>query len=201
MKHWVVLTNERLMIDGAEQSVVTVGGPLLTDLYRGRIADYPKFFKMDPLCKAGFVASELLLNAESESGGVEQRAAYGTDSRAVILFGRDGSLASDTRYQATIQDPDNYFPSPAIFVYTLPNIITGEIAIRNKYYGETNFIALREKNAEAMLQYLQAAFCDGATQSVLTGWVDCSDENHFDARMGIIHKEIVNLQNISTLLS
>ena len=46
------------------------------------------------------------------------------------------------RFQETIQHADSYYPSPALFVYTLPNIVTGEIAIRNKYYGETSFVGL-----------------------------------------------------------
>lgn len=33
----------------------------ITGLYREFAGDYPKFFKMDALCKLGFIAAELLL--------------------------------------------------------------------------------------------------------------------------------------------
>ena len=77
------------------------------------------------------MASELLLQAEGAERFVPR------EDRAVVFFNRSASLQADTAYQATIQDPDNFYPSPAAFVYTLPNIVTGEIAIRNKYFGET----------------------------------------------------------------
>ena len=91
-------------------------------------------------------------------------------------------------YQATIQDPDNFYPSPAAFVYTLPNIVTGEIAIRNKYFGETSFIVLPENDPQIMARDLQNAFLDPMTTSVLGGWLDCTDENHFEAQLYLIYK-------------
>jgi 3-oxoacyl-[acyl-carrier-protein] synthase-1 len=131
----------------------------------------------------GFVASELLLQAEGQSR-FEPR-----DDRAIIFFNRSASLQADTVYQATIQDMDNYYPSPAAFVYTLPNIVTGEIAIRNKYYGETSFIVLPEYDPKIMAQQLQHAFHDPMTTSILGGWLDCTDENHFEAELYIISKQ------------
>ena len=86
---------------------------------------------MDPLCRLGFVTSELLLDGEAERFTPRE-------DRAVVLFTRSGSFASDSRYQQTIADPADYYPSPAVFVYTLANIVTGEIAIRNRYLGETS---------------------------------------------------------------
>ena len=155
------------------------GAALLTELYRNHIGDYPKFFKMDTLSKLGFVASELLLQAE---GGTrfEPR-----EDRAIVFFNRSASLQADTAYQATIQDKESFFPSPAAFVYTLPNIVTGEIAIRNKYFGETSFIVLPEHDPQIMAQQLQLAFLDPITTSVLGGWLDCTDENHFEAELFI----------------
>ena len=173
----VVLVNDKLLIHNEK------GSAMLTELYRNHIGDYPKFFKMDTLSKLGFVASELLLQAEGQSR-FEPR-----DDRAIIFFNRSASLQADTVYQATIQDMDNYYPSPAAFVYTLPNIVTGEIAIRNKYYGETSFIVLPEYDPKIMAQQLQHAFHDPMTTSILGGWLDCTDENHFEAELYIISKQ------------
>lgn len=167
------------MLNGKTLAHNEKGAALLTELYRNHIGDYPKFFKMDTLCKLGFVASELLLQAEGEPRFMPR------EDRAVILFNKNASLQADTAYQKTIQDPENFFPSPAAFVYTLPNIVTGEIAIRNKYYGETSFIVLPEHDPQIMAQQLQHAFLDPMTTSVLSGWLDCTDENHFEAELFI----------------
>ena len=44
----------------------------LTDIYKSQIGGYPKFYKMDPLARLGFVASELLLDKEHELTGKER---------------------------------------------------------------------------------------------------------------------------------
>ena len=182
MQHEVYITPEMAMVDGKALNHKEKGAALLTELYRAYIGDYPKFFKMDTLCKLGLVASELLLQAEGALR-FEPR-----EDRAVVFFNRNGSLQADTAYQATIQDPENFFPSPAAFVYTLPNIVTGEIAIRNKYFGETSFIVMDEKNEKIMARELQNAFQDPMTKSILGGWLDCIDENHFEAKLSLIFK-------------
>lgn len=178
----VCINPEMVIVNGKVLSHQEKGSALLTELYRTHIGDYPKFFKMDTLSKLGFVASELLLQAENAERFVPR------EDRAVVFFNRSASLQADTNYQATIQDSDNFFPSPAAFVYTLPNIVTGEIAIRNKYFGETSFIVLPERDPSIMAQQLQNAFQDPMTQSILGGWLDCTDENHFEAELTLIFK-------------
>lgn len=182
MKHSVIITPDTVMVDGNPLAHNETGAALLTELYRNHIGDYPKFFKMDTLCKLGFVASELLLQAEGEPRFVPR------EDRAIVLFNRNASLQADTAYQATIQDPENYFPSPAAFVYTLPNIVTGEIAIRNKYYGETTFLVIEDNDESIVSRQLMNAFQDPKTTSILNGWVDCFDENHFEARLFLLDK-------------
>ena len=46
--------------------VLNQGNAQLTELYRAHIGDWPKFYKMDTLSKAGFVATELLLKKVGE---------------------------------------------------------------------------------------------------------------------------------------
>ena len=178
----VYINPEIVMLNDKPLAHNEKGAALLTELYRSHIGDYPKFFKMDTLSKLGFVASELLLQAEGKTRFEP------CEDRAIVLFNRSASLQADTAYQATIQDPENFFPSPAAFVYTLPNIVTGEIAIRNKYYGETSFMVLPENDPQIMAQQLQHAFLDPMTTSVLGGWLDCTDENHFEAELFILNK-------------
>lgn len=149
---------------------------LLTTLYKQMIGNYPKFYKMDGLSRLGFVASEILLNAEKGETDKE---------RAIIFFNHSSSIASDRNYKESINDKDNYFPSPSIFVYTLPNIVTGEIAIRNHFHGETSFFILPDKDERLMEEILQASCRDAQSKSFLTGWIDYEDERHFEADLKI----------------
>ena len=149
---------------------------LLTSLYKQMIGNYPKFYKMDGLSRLGFVASEILLNAEK--GDMDKE-------RAIIFFNHSSSIASDRNYKESINGKDNYFPSPSIFVYTLPNIVTGEIAIRNHFHGETSFFILPDKDERMMEEILQASCRDAQSKSFLTGWIDYEDERHFEADLKI----------------
>lgn len=161
---------------------------LLTSLYRHMIGNYPKFYKMDGLSRLGFVASEILLNAEKGDTDVERREEEGErllEERAIIFFNHSSSIASDRNYKESINDKDNYFPSPSIFVYTLPNIVTGEIAIRNHFHGETSFFILPDKDERMMEEILQASCRDAQSKSFLTGWIDYEDERHFEADLKI----------------
>lgn len=154
---------------------------LLTSLYKQMIGDYPKFYKMDGLSRLGFVASEILLNAEKGETEEERK----EEERAIIFFNHSSSIASDRNYKESIKDKDNYFPSPSIFVYTLPNIVTGEIAIRNHFQGETSFFILPDKDERMMEEILQASCRDDQSKSFLTGWIDYEDERHFEADLKI----------------
>ena len=66
--------------------------------------------------------------------------------------------------------------------------MTGEIAIRNKYLGETSFFVLDRQDGPAMQDLIEAALTDGCTTSLLTGWVDYFDDNHFEANIKIVIK-------------
>lgn len=174
-----VILDQRKLWEGKEELGEQEGKEhhsLLTSLYKQMIGNYPKFYKMDGLSRLGFVASEILLNAEKGETDKE---------RAIIFFNHSSSIASDRNYKESINDKDNYFPSPSIFVYTLPNIVTGEIAIRNHFHGETSFFILPDKDERMMEEILQASCRDAQSKSFLTGWIDYEDERHFEADLKI----------------
>ena len=174
-----VILDQRKLWEGKEELGKQEGQEhhsLLTTLYKQMIGNYPKFYKMDGLSRLGFVASEILLNAEKGETDKE---------RAIIFFNHSSSIASDRNYKESINDKDNYFPSPSIFVYTLPNIVTGEIAIRNHFHGETSFFILPDKDERMMEEILQASCRDAQSKSFLTGWIDYEDERHFEADLKI----------------
>ena len=169
----VTITREGATLNGKKISSQSVSG-----LYREFAGDYPKFFKMDSLCKLGFIAAELLLKNMSEEG---------KENAAIILFNRNGSLITDRNYQKTISD-NNYFPSPALFVYTLANIVTGEIAIRHKIYGESSFYVLSGKDEDTMDDIVGNTFMTSDPSFILTGWVDYDSEEDYLADLKLVTK-------------
>lgn len=169
----------RLTPGGIELNGTMIVSPLpsLNDFYRENIGNYPKFFKMDGLCKVGFIAAELLLKNFTE----EEKADF-----SIILFNRSGSLTTDRNYQETIKSAENYFPSPSLFVYTLANIVTGEIAIRHKIYGESSFYILDSNDETLQNEIVSGCFLTSSPTGVLTGWVEYENENDFLAEMRLL---------------
>ena len=186
-KHRVHIAPQGVWLDGKVFAIDKEGkqSSLLTALYKQIIGNYPKYYKMDGLCRLGFVASELLLKAERDESSFTEDT---NKTRAIVFFNRSSSIASDKKYLASIVEKDNYFPSPSVFVYTLPNIVTGEIAIRNGYHGETSFYILPHKNELLMQDIIETTFMDEQTTSILTGWLDYEDSEHFEADLYIAYK-------------
>ena len=183
---YTVITDRTVTVCGRVLEHEHTGSAMLTEIYRSHAGDWPKFFKMDTLSKVGYLASELLLK---ELGEHRLEGEEYMSGRAVVLFGTTASLCADRNYQETIQDSDNYYPSPALFVYTLPNIVTGEIAIRNHYRGETSFYVLDGYDAGSMAFHLKCAFLDDVTESVLAGWVDSTGNDDFRCFFTLIGRE------------
>ena len=177
VSHKVRLTSDSVTLDGQVVPTQNKGRDMLTELYKKYVGDYPKYYKMDILSKVAFVCSEMLLEAEGNRDG------HGED-RAVILFSHTASIASDRAFLRTITD--GYYPSPSVFVYTLPNIAAGEIAIRNGYHGETAFYILPQKADDMINMIVEASFGDRGTQSAICGWINCDDENIFEAEVKIL---------------
>ena len=186
-KHQVHITPQGVWLDGKVFAIDKEGkqSSLLTALYKQIMGNYPKYYKMDGLCRLGFVASELLLKAERDESSFTEDT---NKTRAIVFFNRSSSIASDKKYLASIVEKDNYFPSPSVFVYTLPDIVTGDIAIRNGYHGETSFYILPHKNELLMQDIIETTFMDEQTTSVLTGWLDYEDSEHFEADLYIAYK-------------
>ena len=183
----VLITPERVCVDGRDIAFTGTGKAMLTDLYKRYVGDYPKFYKMDRLSQLGFIASELLLQAEGRERFKD------CDDRAIILFNHASSIMADRQYLSSIETPGQFFPSPSLFVYTLPNIVAGELAIRNHYHGETTFCILPERQDEVMHQVLQACCQDETTRSILGGWVDYQDDAHYVADLTVYEvRGIVN---------
>ena len=177
------ITDDMVVLNG--ETIVTRkadSNSWLTDIYRQIGMAYPKFFKMDNLCKAGTLAAELLLkDMDFDRETVKP-------DWAVILMNSASSLDDDRHYQTTIQDADNYYPSPAVFVYTLANIVTGEIAIRHKIGGESSFYVLPSFSPELMQKTVSQCFAANPELThIICGWADY-DEGRCDIKMQLFEK-------------
>lgn len=156
------------------------GNATLRSLYDSLGSAYPKFFKMDGACRLGYVASEMLLE------GTPERFTPREDT-AVLVFTRRGSLDNDRNFEKTLRPGE--FPSPALFVYTLPNTVTGEIAIRNKFLGESSAFVLEGFDAAEISRTVREAFMDPVTRRAVAGWVDYGGEDDFEAFLMLLEKD------------
>ena len=166
-------------VDGHNMTLVERGRDMLTEIYRQRHTAYPKFYKMDILSRLGFIVAELLMDGLPEAAGAD---AAGTlrDDCAIVVCGHSGSIASDRLFQDTIV-PDRFFPSPAVFVYTLPNIVTGEIAIRHHIVAETACYLLPQRDDD-MVRLLARTACETKTvKTVMALWLEAPSDNCFCA--------------------
>ena len=174
----VLITPSTLIIDGEEVKVGSSGKDLLTDIYKLYFGDYPKFHKMDVLSKLAFLAAELACLKENKDDRDE--------NRAVILFNGSSSIVADRKHIATYAKEDEFYPSPSVFLYTLPNIVTGEIAIKNGYKGETSLYILNEHNKDIIDTIIKSTFTQSSVRSMITGWVDCKTEDDFEANIKLV---------------
>lgn len=129
---------------------------------------YPKFFKMDNLSKLSIIAAELILSEKDLN-------TY--DHNIALIFSNNASsLDTDRKHQETIDDPDHYYPSPAVFVYTLPNIGIGEISIKYKLKSENGFFIFDDFNAKFHHNYEQFLIKSNKSKAVLAGWINVDGE-------------------------
>lgn len=157
------------------------GSSKLKAAYKELGLSYPKFFKMDGLCKIGLLASELLLTAK-----VKEK--YQDDEIALILSNNQSSLQSDADHVKQYAEGS---ASPAIFVYTLPNIVIGEICIRHKLLGESNFYIFEDFRSDQLLEQASLLMSTTSTKACLVGWLEYF-ENTFEAVFFLLEKEGTN---------
>ncbi len=132
--------------------------------YRANEIDYPKFFKMDALSKLAFIGSEcLLMDEEFEK----------PNSDIALLFSNaSSSLDTDLKHSESIADKDSFYPSPAVFVYTLANICLAEVSIKHKLQSENTFFV--SPRFDINLMYAQASYIleTNRAKQVLCAWVE-----------------------------
>ena len=146
-------------------------------LYKFLAIDYAKFYKMDQQSKLAFLAAEILLKDENT---------LASDQNIALLFSNtNSSLESDRIHHNAIQDKDDIFPSPAVFVYTLANICLGEVSIRHHLKTESAFFISNEFNEKQLTDYANYLIKNNRSKKVVVAWVDYLLGN-YEVKMNLI---------------
>ena len=181
-----VWKNDELILDYSETKELN---KFLKAIYKLLGMKYMKFFKMDSLSKMGLVGAELLLE---QNPLIEK---YQAEEIAVVLANSSASLDVDRKYYKTIRDADNYFPSPGLFVYTLPNIVLGEICIRNGFKGENAFFVQKELDSSFIYKYNEDLLLQKDQNAIISGWVEVNGSS-YKAVMYLIEKEEGEMEHL-----
>ena len=87
---------------------------------------------------------------------------------------------TDCKHQAIISKEGDKAASPAVFVYTLPNVVLGEICIRHKIQGENTFFVRRQSDAASLEDYARIVMAKGKLRTCIIGWCELLD-GHYQA--------------------
>lgn len=118
-------------------------GTFIREAFKSRGENNMKFYKMDDLCKLGYVAAAWLLD------GIE----FGEEECGMVLSGKYGCLDTDMKHQQIIDKDGDAASSPAVFVYTLPNVVAGEISIRHHIKGENTWFWSDDRTMSDLKHY------------------------------------------------
>jgi hypothetical protein len=146
-------------------------GDFLNLSYRHFCIEYPKFFKMDNLSKLAFLTAELLLRKVRLNE-------ISKDNIGIVLGNSSSSIISDLSHQESIQKPTSHFPSPSVFVYTLPNIMMGEISIRHGLSNENTLFINDDFTPEILEKYTNYLIDEHIIEHAISGWIDAQTDNY-----------------------
>ena len=127
-----------------------------------------KFYKMDDLSKLGYIATENLLKGKS----------YQPTEIAIIFANSSASLDTDIKHQNILNEQLETGASPAVFVYTLPNVVLGEICIRNKIQGENTFFISKDYPKDFLETYANQLLARNKYKAVIYGWCEFLGEEY-----------------------
>ncbi len=154
--------------------------PFIREAYKNLGENNMKFYKMDDLCKLGYVAAGHLLKGTD----------YQPEEIGIILANASSSLDTDCKHQTLISKEGDKAASPAVFVYTLPNVVLGEICIRHKIKGENTFFVCPHYEPDSLEDYARIVMAKGKLRACVIGWCELMD--------GQYQAEFKQITNIST---
>lgn len=137
-------------------------GLFLREAFKQHAGNGLKFHKMDNLCKLGFLASAYLLEDVS----------FAPEEMAVLLANASASLDTDLRHEALIEEGGDAGASPAVFVYTLPNVVAGEVCIAHKIQGENTFFITSQYQRDELQSYARIVMAKNRLRYAIIGWCE-----------------------------
>lgn len=172
------ISNQCVLRNGAEVFTGESAGveQFLPAAYHHLQFSYPKFHKMDNLSKLGWLAAEVLLKDFDKNY-------YKPEQVGTVLMNANSSLDMDLKYYDSIKD----VPSPSLFVYTLPNIVAGEICIRHHFKGENAFFVQPDFDTRFLQQQVAYLMDNNILQACICGWVDILGQD-YRAELFLIEK-------------
>jgi hypothetical protein len=193
IRKYISISKDHIRVNGDE--VFSYGGndgyrKFIRAAYKHFNTDYPKFFKMDTLSKLGFMSVEILLK------DLELGKHYAPDRVGLILTNASSSLEVDEKHQDSIRDRLNYFPSPSNFVYTLPNIMAGEAAIRHVLRGENTVLISKGFDARLIHDISSFAFERASVDCCICGWTE-QYGNNYESLLFLIEQANGHLADLS----
>ena len=191
-KH-IRLTNNSIYVNSEQVFCVGIGdgfSEFAKSAYKKYDIKYNKFYKMDALSKHGFLTSEILLMDIDKENILPEEI-------AIVCANSSSSLHTDVLFQKTIPE----IPSPAVFVYTLPNIVIGEICIRNNIKGESLFLIHESFDVHFIYHYLESLFKNNNTKLCITGWLEMSMNEEYRSDLFLISENISDLEFSETNLN
>lgn len=166
------------IIRNGNSLLISKGGyQFLKDAYETLDNLYPKFYKMDALSKLGIIATHVLLKDFDLSG------IHGEEV-GIVLSNTNASIEADVNYYEASKN----FPSPALFVYTLPNIVIGEISIRYKFKGENGFFVSDTFDAKFLEFYVNDLMQNRNIKTCICGWLDVVNDS-YDACLFLVQQQ------------
>jgi len=141
--------------------------------YKAQAISWPKFHKMDSLSKMGILSTEILFKNRNIP-----------EDTALVFSNSSSSLGTDEVHQNSM----NQVVSPSVFVYTLPNIVMGEICIKNKIYGENSFFITKKFDHGLIWEYSQSLLDSLAASAIVCGWIEWKNAE-YDVFLCLVTRE------------
>lgn len=184
------IKDKSVFVNGSELLIPKQESSFFGDVYKHLEINYPKFHKMDNLSKLGLIATEAALK---QTDFFKRNS---SETLAIIMANRSSSLDTDRLHQNSIRDKNHYLPSPATFVYTLPNIVIGEIAIKHKITGENAFFVTDSFDAQLLVNQAKITLNPQSNTAAICGWVDY-DNGMADALIYLVEMASDSIKNIN----
>lgn len=116
-------------------------------------SDPQRFARMDPLCRIGLMAVELLdVGFDRWEPGARERV-------GLVAETAGGCVTTDVRFLET--------PRPSLFAYTLPSTVLGEVCIRHRLQGPLLCLLTPDGRGRSILEEAVDWLCTGVADRVV----------------------------------